>query len=202
MHIIVDVRRQIIVQHMGDVGNVETTCGNSCGDQNGSAPRAESLEGHLALTLRSIAVDGGSRKVVAHEEITEHVCHPLRLDKDEGQAEVVLALTAEDIKQDAALVIVFDIFNFLGDVLAGAPNTTNAQEDVVLQEVLSEHLNVTGEGGAKHEGLTLGSPRHIFALDNTSDLGLETHVQHTIGLIKDQVLDVSEADPSALDEVD
>jgi hypothetical protein len=50
--------------------------------------------------------------------------------------------------------------------------------------------------------LAILSARHIFALDNTTNLGFETHVKHTVGLIKDEVTDVGKADASTLDKID
>jgi hypothetical protein len=42
------------------------------------------------------------------------------------------------------------------------------------------YLDFLGEGGAEHEGLPLASRRHVVALNDSTNLGLETHVQHTI----------------------
>jgi hypothetical protein len=33
---------------------------------------------------------------------------------------------------------------------------------------------------------------HILALNNASDLWLETHIQHTISLVENQVLDIAQ----------
>jgi hypothetical protein len=38
-------------------------------------------------------------------------------------------------------------------------------------------------------------------LDDTTNLGLETHVQHAIGLVKDEVLDVGETNTTTFDEI-
>jgi hypothetical protein len=44
--------------------------------------------------------------------------------------------------------------------------------------------------------------RHILALNDAADLRLETHVQHTISLVEDKILDVDEGDAATLDQVD
>jgi hypothetical protein len=108
----------------------------------------------------------------------------------------------EDVEQDRALVHVLDVFNLLGDVLGGGTNTSNRQEDVVLQEISGEHLNVAGEGGGEHESLTVLDAWHILTLNNSANLGLETHVQHTISLVENKVLDVAQRDTASLDQVD
>ena len=42
---------------------------------------------------------------------------------------------------------------------------------------------------------------HVLALHDSADLRLETHVEHPIGLIKDKVANVREADAPALDQI-
>ena len=41
---------------------------------------------------------------------------------------------------------------------------------------------------------------HATSLDNVADLRLESHVQHAVGLIQDQVLDVRQRNAAPLDE--
>ena len=48
------------------------------------------------------------------------------------------------------------------------------------------YLDLFGEGGAEHHGLSDAFRRHGVLLHDASDLGLETHVQHTISLVQDQ----------------
>jgi hypothetical protein len=42
---------------------------------------------------------------------------------------------------------------------------------------------------------------HILALNDPSDLRLETHVKHTIGLVEYEISDIGEADATALEEI-
>jgi hypothetical protein len=50
--------------------------------------------------------------------------------------------------------------------------------------------------------LAILSARHIFALHNTTNLGFETHVQHAVSLVEDEVTDVGKTDATALDKID
>jgi len=146
-------------------------------------------------------MDGSSWKAIAHQKIAEHVGHTFCFDEDKGESEILLGLRCKNIKEDASFVIVFHIFDLLGDVLRGTSNPSHAEEDVILEKIFCEHLDVTWEGGAEHEGLTVGCAWHIFALDDATNLRLETHVQHAIGFIKDEVLDVGETDTTTFDEI-
>ena len=108
----------------------------------------------------------------------------------------------EDVKQDGALVHILNVLNLLSNVLRGRTNTSDRQEDIVLQEIPGEHLDIAGEGGGEHERLAVLDAWHILALNDPANLGLETHVQHAISLVEDQVLDVAKGDSATLDQVD
>lgn len=200
MDVIVDVSWQVVVDDVSDVGDIETTGSDSSGDQEGAAAAAEELEGTLTLALGTVTVNGGGREVLSDEEVTESIGHTLSLDEDQGQTGGTVCV--EDIKENGSLVNVLDILDLLSNVLRGGTDTTDRQEDVVLQEVAGENLDVTGESGREHEGLAVVDLGHILTLDDTTDLRLETHVQHAVSLIKNQVLDVSKRDTATLDDVD
>ena len=198
--VVVDVGGQIVVDDVGDVGDIQTTGGDGGGDKDGAAAGPEEVEGALTLALSAVAVDGGGGEALVEQEVGQGVGHALGLDEDEGQTGG--AVGVEDVEQDGALVLVLDVLDLLGDVLRGGTDTTDGEEDVVLEEVAGEHLDVAGEGGGKHEGLAVGDVGHVLTLDDAADLGLETHVQHPVGLVQNEVLDVHQGDAATLDEID
>ena len=97
--------------------------------------------------------------------------------------------------------MVLNILDFLGDVFRGRTNTTDGEEDVVLEEIFGEDLDVTREGSAEHEGLALMDTGHILSLNDATDLMFETHVKHAVSLVEDEVTDVGETDATAFDEI-
>lgn len=197
--IVIDVGGQIVVDDVSDVGDIETTGRDSSRNQDGAAAVPEVLESTLTLALGAVTVDGRGGEVLVDEEITQRVRHTLGLDEDEG--ETSSSMGVKDVEQDRTLVMVLDVLDLLGDVLRGGANTTHGKEHVVLQEITSQHLDVARERGREHQRLAVVHTRHILALDNTTDLGLETHVQHAVSLVKHQVLDVDERDTTTLDKV-
>ena len=198
VYIVVDVRREVVVDDMRDVGDIKTASSDSSRNKDGGAASPEGLEGRLTLALSTVAVDGGSREVVAQEEVGEHVGHALGLDEDEGQTS---AVSLKNVKEDRALVVVLDVLDPLSDVLRGRADTTDRQENVILHEVPGKHLNVTGKSRREHERLAVLDTRHVLALDNPADLRLETHVKHAVGLIENEVPNVGKADTTTLDKV-
>ncbi|KAF3062751.1 hypothetical protein CFAM422_010726 [Trichoderma lentiforme] len=196
--VIIDISGKVVVDDVGDVGNIKTTSSNSSSHQDGAASVAEELESTLTLTLSPVSVNGGGREALVDEEVGQRVGHALGLDEDEGQT---TSVGVEDIEENRALVNVLDEFDLLGDVLRGRTNTTNRQENVVLEEISGEHLDVAREGGREHESLSFSDVGHVLTLNNTADLGLETHVQHAIGLIEHKILNVAQGDAASLYEI-
>ena len=69
MDIVIDVRREIVIDDVGDVGNIQPTGCDSCSNQNGSAAGSESLECHLTLALGAVTMNGRSGDMVLVEEV-------------------------------------------------------------------------------------------------------------------------------------
>lgn len=197
--VVVNIRGKIVVDDVGDVGNIETTSSHSSSDKDGATSISEELESALTLTLGSVTVNGSGREVLVDEEVGERVRHALGLDENEGQT---AGMSVKDIKQHGALVNILNVLNLLGDILGSGTNTADREEDVILEEIAGEHLDVAGEGGGEHQSLTISDTGHILTLDDAANLGLETHVKHAISLIENEVLDVAERDPTSLYEID
>jgi hypothetical protein len=199
MNIIVNVGRQVVVDHVSDIRNIQASGGYSSSDKDGATSGSEHLQSLFTLPLSAVTVDGSGREALVDEEVRQRVGHTLGLNKDQGKASTV---GVEDIQENRALVGVLDVLNLLGNVLRSRTDTTNRKENVFLQEIAGKHLNVAGEGGREHERLAASGRRHVLALHDTANLGLETHVQHAISLVENKVLDASEGDTTTLNQVD
>ncbi len=83
--VLFDVGRQVKVDDVLDVRNVETAGSNGRGDEDRAPAGAEHAQGVLALALGAVAVDGSHRVAVVVQERLERVGSLLRLDEDERQ---------------------------------------------------------------------------------------------------------------------
>ena len=199
VHVVINVSRKVIVDNVSDVGNVETTGRNSSGNQDWAATVTEELESSLTLPLGSVSVDRSGWEVLVDQEVRQRVGHALCLHKDKCQA---TGMGMKNIKENRALVNVLNVLNALCDVLGGRANTADREEDVVFEEVPRKHLNVAWEGGRKHERLAVCDLGHVLTLNDTTNLRLETHVQHSIGLVENKVFDVAEGDAATFQKID
>jgi hypothetical protein len=136
---------------------------------------------------------------MANKEIRQHVSHAFGFH--ENECESSRWFRSDEIKEDGAFVVVLDVFDLLGDVLGRRTNTTYRKENVIFKEIPGKDLDITRKGGAKHKRLTFRGGWHVFALDNTTNLGFKTHIEHAISLIKYEIFDVGKANATAFDKV-
>ena len=67
---------------------------------------------------------------------------------------------------------------------ADAPH---GHKDVTAHKLGGELLDRLGERCGEHERLALAGGGHALMLDDAADLRLESHVEHPVGFVHDQV---------------
>lgn len=100
------------------------------------------------------------------------------------------------------MVINDDITYLLSDILRRGSDASDRQKYVVVQEVLRQHLDLLGEGGWEHKRLSLAGFGHRVAFDDLADLRFETHVQHAVGFVEDQMAAVVECYAASGEHID
>jgi hypothetical protein len=126
-------------------------------------------------------VDGKCWPSVGSEVFGEVIGNSLGTNENED-----LGILARDLlevlEEPVSLVVLGNNLDDLLDIVVGGQlERTNVDLDKVVLEILGESLDLLGPGSGEEEGLSVGSDLR----DNLSDLGLETHVQHSIGFIHD-----------------
>jgi len=97
-------------------------------------------------------------------------------------------LFIQDANKMVSLAHLVDLQYSLLYVDVSSADVANCHEDVVVKNITSEFLNVFGERCAKHQRLTLGLRRHSHLVNNLCHVRQEAQVQHTIGLVQNQIL--------------
>lgn len=104
------------------------------------------------------------------------------------------------MEEGAGLLGGRDVADALDDILGGTSDATDLEEiEVRLQELTSKDLDRLGECSGVEHCLTFVASRHIF--DKVADFILETKIEHTISLIKNEELDAVEGDALAVEHV-
>jgi len=198
VNVLVGVVGHVVVDHVGHVLNVETSGSHRCCHQVWCLSRGEGSQCCLSIGLITVTVDGCGGEVLSLQKVLELIGLLLRLNKDEGET----LDGGDEIEEHALLVALFSSEELLCDEIGGTTDSSHGQEDVVLKEAGSESLDFFGEGGREHEGLSVTGARHVFLFDDSSDLRLEPHIQHPIGLVQCEVSDGLQGDLGSVDDVD
>ena len=124
-------------------------------------------------------MDGKCWPSIGSEVFGEIIGNSLGTNEDEDLGVLARDLL-EVLEEPVSLVVFGNNLDDLLDIVVGSQlEGTNVDLDKVVLEILGESLNLLGPGSREEESLSVGSDLR----DNLSDLGLETHVQHSIGFV-------------------
>ena len=129
----------------------------------------------------------------------ELVGEPVRADarRDEHQHLLDVARLHE-VHQKLALALARHRVNDVRDQLGGRVLRRDLHRDRVAQERLCERPDVVGERGREQEALLAGSEQREDALDVRD----EPHVEHPVGFVEDEDLDLAQGDRALLHVVE
>lgn len=86
VNVVVNVGRKIVVDNVRNVGDIETSSGDSGSDHDGGSARSESFESEFTFTLSTVSVNRSSLEVVLSEETFEEISHTFSFDENEGES--------------------------------------------------------------------------------------------------------------------
>ena len=174
----------LVVNDVGDIVNVDTSCGNIRCDQNIDLAIAEGAQSLLARTLTKVAVKGGNGKTALGELISNARSRAL------GAAEnhcTTAASCLQDAGYDLGLIHRVSAVDDLLDRVDGLPliiGILRADMGRLGHELASQRDHRAGHGCREEH--------HVTVRGNTRKQGLhvgeEAKVKHLVGLVKDNVL--------------
>ncbi len=176
----------------------ETSRCYSGSNHDGAAAGLELSEHPVTLLLLLVAVDGKGRPAVLTEELGQVVSNTLGAGEDDHLA--VLGRDGFEVANELAPLFELgaDLDDLLDVVVGGELRRTDVDLSKVVEEVAGKTLHLLGPGGREHERLSVGTD----LLQDLADLGLETHVEHAIGLVHDKVSDTAEVGLASVYHVD
>lgn len=144
-------------------------------------------------------MNGESGPAVLSKELGNVVGDTLGAGEDQALGSLVLHDGLEMLDKSVSLLVLGDnLDNLLNVVRSRQLEGTNVDLDLVLEVVVSESLHLLGPGGGPHEGLSVGSD----LVNDLSNLGLETHIEHSVGLIENEVGDSSQVGLAGLEHIE
>jgi hypothetical protein len=157
----------------------------------------EAFQRFGALLLALVAVDGVGGDALALEVDRQAAGAELGADEDQHLLGLLLVV-GQQVHQQAALEVGGDRVDAVGDGLGHGVAARHFDQLRRLQHAVGEVLDLVGEGGREQQALALLRQHGEDALD----VGDEAHVQHAVGFVEHQHLDLGEGDALLLDVVE
>lgn len=179
--------------------HTDTTGSHVGGHHDGALSSLELVQDPVTLVLLLVTVDGQRRPAILAEEPSNLVGNTLGASENKD----LVVLVVHDLLHMADhLVALLGLIANLNDlcnaVVGGQVHGTDVDLDEVVEEILGEVADLLGPGGRPHESLTV----RANLADDLANLGLKTHVQHTVCLIKNQVCDTAQVGLACLQHID
>ena len=146
---------------------------------------SEGLQSARPLLLAAVAVDGRAADAAAVQVRSQPAGPELAASEDQN---LVHRVAPDQVNQQIRLAFLVDRIEDLGQVVGDAVPRGNLDRFGVSQEFAGEPPDIVRERGREEQSLALG--RHEG--DDLADIGDEAHVQHSIGLVQDEDLDLGE----------
>ena len=187
--------RQVEIDHVGDVVDINAASGNVCGDEDVHLAGLEAFQRLDALALGLVAMDGGRLETELVEMLVDPVRAALGAGKHDG---AVNALLRQDFQQQLALGGLRGEDHRLLDPLDRTGDRRDGNLGRIGQEIMGQRLDLLGHGGRQHGGLT----RRRQHADDLADGREEAEVQHLVGLVQHQGLNVFQGQGARLHQVE
>ncbi len=187
----------LVVDDVGDVGDVDTARGHVGGHQHVDLARAERAQCLLPGTLAEIAVDGGGGEAAFAQVVGDLLRRALGPGEDHRQP---AALGLEDLRDQLGLVEGVRAVDELGGAVVDGPLVVLLGPDVgrLVQERPREVDDRAGHGRREQHGLPL--LRHHA--ENALDVGQEAQVEHLVGLVEHERTHLAEHEVPLFGEVE
>mmetsp|Transcript_1230 Transcript_1230/g.3414 ORF Transcript_1230/g.3414 Transcript_1230/m.3414 type:complete len:361 (+) Transcript_1230:963-2045(+) len=186
VHIVLGLHRQAVVDDVADGRHVDAAGRDVGGHQHLQVAAAQAHQHAVALALRHRAVQRGHRVADLGQTLGQPVGIALGAGEDHGL--VQLGRGQDGLQQLVLVVGVVGPVQALLDVLVRLGVRGDLDALGFLQQLLRQAADVAGEGGAEHHGL-LGAGR---VAGDDIDVVDEAHVQHAVGFVQHQHLDIAQ----------
>jgi hypothetical protein len=182
------------VDDVGDPVDVDPARGHVGGDEHVDLATLESGEGDLALTLGLVAVHRDGGHALARQALDQAVGAVLGAHEHQRELAFARQLLDERVEPIGAAEAAEAVIDGLG----GAPRRRTMLVDGRIGRVAAGHATgLAVERRREEQRLTV---RRAGA-DDTVDGGLEAHVEHPVGLVEHEHLDVVEGEGAAGEQV-
>jgi hypothetical protein len=146
VHVVFNVVGEIVVDDIFDILDVQTTRGDVGGKHDRTSARFELGKNPVSFALLLVSVDSERGPAVLPHELGQVVSNTLGRNENDDFG-VLLRDLLEVLEEPWSFVVLGHDLDELCDVVVGSElHGTDVDLDVVMQEVLSETLDLLGPG--------------------------------------------------------
>ena len=193
--VVLRLLRRVVVDHVRDAVHVDAARGDVGGDEHFHLARLEAVERALALVLRAVAVHGRGLEALLGELLRDAVGAALGAREDEHAVD---GLLFENADQQVELVGALDGAGALAHGVGSGADLADADLLRLVEHFLGQLADLVRHGGREQQRLAL--LRH--GGDDGADVADKAHVEHPVGLVEDEDVDVRDVDAAALHVVE
>ena len=193
--VILGLVRKIVIEHVGDVLDVDASCGDVGRDEERHIPTTEGLEGPNARGLGFVAMDGLSGDASTIELLCQTVRTVLGPSEDDATID---HLRLDQLHEQATLVRLPDEGDVLVDAIGGGRLGAHVDANRIMEHRRDEISDALRHRCTEQEVLTsLRQER-----EDPPDVPDEAHVEHPIGLIEHQVGQIGQIEMTLLLQIE
>ena len=187
---------QVVVEHMGQLADIDAAGGDIGGYQHLGLAGLEVFQRGDAGGLALVAMDGRSRDALLGEVFCDLIRAVLGAAEHQRIHHRGLQVLDEPGQQEF-LVALFHMIQALLDAVHGAGHRVHLDKGGLAQDAGRQLLDLGGHGGAEHQVLALPGQLcdHLFHVMH------KAHIQHPVGFVQHKDLKVRQVDEALPDQV-
>ena len=195
VHIVFRHIRQVVIDHMRQLVDIDAARGNIGCDQHLQAAILELGQRAGARSLALVAMNRHAGNAILAQLFDELVGAMLGARKHQHLAPVV---GLDQMRQQRVLAVAVDRMHFLRDHFHGRIAAGHFDHRRRVQQAVCQRLDLVRERGRKQQVLALRRQ----CRQHLADIADETHVEHAVGFVQHQDLDARQVDGALLHVVE
>ncbi|MDR9095843.1 hypothetical protein FEP46_05607 [Burkholderia multivorans] len=196
VHVVFRELRQIVVEHVRDARNVDAAGRDVGRDQHAHAALAQRTDRAVTCALRQVAVQRGRLEAGVGEAAGQLI--GVDLGRREDDRLVERGVAQQVIEQAILVVAIVDVVDRLRDVRARFEALLDLDALRILQQAARQRTDLAVERGREQHRLA----RLGRCLDDRFDVFDEAHVEHAVGFVEHEHLQLGQVDAAALEVVE